>query len=186
MSYVDPDEIAREEAQEKARNTETARAADNPSEYPLIQAIDKNGSAIATQLSRIADALEKIAKAQPQMIAVDIDGKPDAKPEVPKTPVVTPAKVPETKAPEVPKTEAPKTEVPAPPVITDALAKTKALFTDDLAALLNFEDKGNQVRIAPKKFLGSDNFAKIASVVRSAGGEYKSAGRNSHFMLPKQ
>jgi hypothetical protein len=32
--------------------------------------------------------------------------------------------------------------------------------------------------------LGSENFAKIAAIVREAGGEYISMGEQSHFRLP--
>jgi hypothetical protein len=35
-------------------------------------------------------------------------------------------------------------------------------------------------------FLGSENFAKIASAVRGMGGEYISAGKDSHFRVPKK
>ena len=32
----------------------------------------------------------------------------------------------------------------------------------------------------------AENFAKIASIVRGAGGEYISAGKESHFRIPKR
>ena len=66
-------------------------------------------------------------------------------------------------------------------VIEDA----KGCFTDDLVKLLNFTEEETYVRIAPIKYLGSDNFAKIASTIRELGGEYISAGKESHFRLPK-
>ena len=59
-------------------------------------------------------------------------------------------------------------------------------FPEDLADMLTFEDKGDCTEIRPRQFLGSDNFARIASVVRGLGGEYVSAGKNSHFRVPKQ
>jgi hypothetical protein len=59
------------------------------------------------------------------------------------------------------------------------------MFAKDLEAMLIFEDKGAFIRITPRQFLGSENFAKIASAVRDAGGEYVSAGRDSHFRIPK-
>ncbi len=62
----------------------------------------------------------------------------------------------------------------------------KTLFPRELEEMLFFEDKGEYVEIKPRRFLGSDNFAKIASIVRGAGGEYISAGRESHFKVPKQ
>jgi hypothetical protein len=66
---------------------------------------------------------------------------------------------------------------------------TKAVkeeFSPELEGMLTFEDKGNYIIVRPRRFLGSDNFAKIASVVRNLGGEYISAGKNSHFKVPKE
>jgi len=51
--------------------------------------------------------------------------------------------------------------------------------------MLYFTDEPNHIKVAPRQYLGSENFAKIASVVRDAGGEYVSAGKNSHFNIPK-
>lgn len=58
-------------------------------------------------------------------------------------------------------------------------------FTEDLENLLNFEEKPDYIVVKPKQFLGSENFAKIASAVRGMGGEYISAGKESHFRVPK-
>jgi len=52
--------------------------------------------------------------------------------------------------------------------------------------MLIFEESGKFIIVKPRRFLGSDNFAKIASIVRNLGGEYISAGRNSHFKVPKE
>ena len=62
----------------------------------------------------------------------------------------------------------------------------RTLFPSDLETMLTFEETGNYILIKPRRFLGSDNFAKIASIVRSAGGEYISAGKNSHFKVPRE
>jgi hypothetical protein len=59
-------------------------------------------------------------------------------------------------------------------------------FPEDLENRLGFEDKGDYIIIKPKQFLGSENFAKIASAVRGMGGEYISAGKESHFRVPKK
>lgn len=59
-------------------------------------------------------------------------------------------------------------------------------FPEELETRLSFEEKGDYIIIKPKQFLGSDNFAKIASAVRGMGGEYISAGRDSHFRVPKK
>ena len=57
---------------------------------------------------------------------------------------------------------------------------------EDLEALLSFQEKDNYIMVKPRQFLGSENFAKIASTVRGLGGEYISAGKDSHFRVPKK
>ena len=59
-------------------------------------------------------------------------------------------------------------------------------FPEELETRLSFEEKGDYIIIKPKQFLGSENFAKIASAVRGMGGEYISAGKDSHFRVPKK
>lgn len=59
----------------------------------------------------------------------------------------------------------------------------KTLFPSELEAMLTFEEEGNFIIIKPRHFLGSDSFAKVASIVRDAGGEYISAGKMSHFKI---
>ena len=59
-------------------------------------------------------------------------------------------------------------------------------FPEDLEALLSFQEKGDYVMVKPRQFLGSENFAKVASAVRGLGGEYISAGKDSHFRVPKK
>lgn len=67
-----------------------------------------------------------------------------------------------------------------------AIEDLRTMFPEDLENLLNFEEKDDYIIIKPRQFLGSDNFSKIASVVRQAGGEYVSAGKASHFRVPRQ
>jgi hypothetical protein len=59
-------------------------------------------------------------------------------------------------------------------------------FPPDLENLLNIDERNDYIIIKPKQFLGSENFAKIASAVRGMGGEYISAGKDSHFRVPKK
>jgi hypothetical protein len=59
-------------------------------------------------------------------------------------------------------------------------------FPEDLEALLSFQEKDDYIMVKPRQFLGSENFAKIASAVRGMGGEYISAGKDSHFRVPKK
>lgn len=72
-----------------------------------------------------------------------------------------------------------------PKQTTSAIDAAKNLFPKDLADILLFEEKEEYIVINPRQYLGSDNFAKIAAIVREAGGEYISAGKESHFRVPK-
>ena len=65
------------------------------------------------------------------------------------------------------------------------LEPIKKAFPPELANLLIFEETKDFVIIKTKGFLGSANFAKIASVVRELGGNYISAGKDSHFKIER-
>ena len=86
----------------------------------------------------------------------------------------------------------PPTAQASPAPIREAASKQRSLddirmsFPEELEARLSFEDKGDYIIIKPKQFLGSENFAKIASAVRGMGGDYISAGKDSHFRVPKK
>lgn len=89
-----------------------------------------------------------------------------------------------TAAPAAPRpTPAP---APAAPARPSAIEDLRVLFPPDLEEMLEFEEAGEYIRIKPRRYLGSDNFAKIASIVRGAGGEYVSAGKDSHFRVSKE
>ena len=81
-------------------------------------------------------------------------------------------------------------DVSAPAVAPAEKAQTaenvRVLFPDDLEKMLTFEETGNYIVIKPRQYLGSENFAKIASIIRDAGGEYISAGKESHFRVLKK
>jgi hypothetical protein len=75
-------------------------------------------------------------------------------------------------------------EAKAPPEVK--FEKVAELFPKDLKDLLTFEDTPEWTLIRPRKYLGKENFAKIAAIIKDHGGEYVSAGKNSHFRLPKK
>ena len=76
-------------------------------------------------------------------------------------------------------------EQPLPKKTTsDPISKIEGLFPEDIASMLEFKLDNGVVVIKPRQFLGSDIFAKVASVVRGANGEYVSAGKMSHFKVP--
>ncbi|MGA2680496.1 MAG: hypothetical protein ABSF44_01700 [Candidatus Bathyarchaeia archaeon] len=66
------------------------------------------------------------------------------------------------------------------------LEEIRMSFPEELESLLGFEEKGDYIIIKLMGFLGSEKFAKIASAVRGMGGEYISAGKESHFRVPKK
>jgi hypothetical protein len=85
----------------------------------------------------------------------------------------------------VPPTEA----APVPPPSEAKKRSTddvRTLFPRDLEDMLLFEEKEEYIVIKPRQYLGSENFAKIASIVRDQGGEYISAGKESHFRIPRE
>ena len=62
----------------------------------------------------------------------------------------------------------------------------QVLFPKELEEMLTFEESGEYIIVKPRQYLGADNFAKIASIIREAGGEYISAGKESHFRIPRE
>jgi hypothetical protein len=84
-----------------------------------------------------------------------------------------------------PSTQRP-TAAPAQAQKKSTVEDVRMAFPEDLDNLLIFEEKDDFVMIKPRQFLGSENFAKIASAVRGMGGEYISAGKDSHFRVYKK
>ena len=86
----------------------------------------------------------------------------------------------ELKAVEVPE------GAPTPAGAVRTAEDVRVLFPKELEEMLVFEESGEYLIVKPRQFLGSENFAKIASIIRDAGGEYISAGKESHFRIPKE
>jgi len=61
----------------------------------------------------------------------------------------------------------------------------KNWFTPELLELLDVSETEDYVIFKPKQFLVAEKFAKVAGIVREHGGEYISAGRDSHFRYAK-
>jgi len=60
------------------------------------------------------------------------------------------------------------------------------VFPQDLAMLLYFEDAGDKILIKPRHYLGTEIFKQVSSIVQEfQGGEYVSAGKNSHWKILK-
>jgi len=60
-------------------------------------------------------------------------------------------------------------------------------FPKDLISEISIEDGGENIIVKPNRYLGTDKFRKIADVIRGTfeGGVYISAGRDSHWRIPK-
>jgi len=87
--------------------------------------------------------------------------------------------------PEISPAAAPRT-LETPP-ISRTIDDIQRVFPRDLAGMLFFEESGENIIIKPRQYLGSDNFARIASIIRDElRGEYISAGRDSHFRVPRK
>ena len=59
------------------------------------------------------------------------------------------------------------------------------MFPELYSKMLTVTDGGTYWHIKPKKFLQTADFAEIARLVKQLGGEYISAGKASHFDIPK-
>lgn len=66
------------------------------------------------------------------------------------------------------------------------IENVRSLFPKNLEDLLSFEATDKHIIAKPRTYLGSENFSKIASIVREAGGEYISAGKESRFRIQRE
>ena len=61
------------------------------------------------------------------------------------------------------------------------------VFPDSLAGTVYFEETDEHIIVRPRGYLGPDTFKEIAGIVRDRlGGDYVSAGRDSHFLIPRR
>ena len=125
-------------------------------------------------LKDVSEDLKSVSASIKSLAVSQITAKPAAADSAPKASASAPAPRP-----------APTPAAPAT-VKSQNVEDIRMMFPEDLDTMLAFEDKGEYVMIKPKQFLGSENFAKIASTVRGIGGEYISAGRDSHFRVYKK
>jgi hypothetical protein len=150
-------------------------SADKEKLNKLVEKIDE----LLSVLKDVSEDLKTVSASVKSLAVQQITAKPSA-PSVPKV-SVTVAKTP------VPVTASHATAPSTPATLkSQNVEDIRMMFPEDLDTMLAFEDKGDYVMIKPKQFLGSDNFAKIASTVRGIGGEYISAGRDSHFRVYKK
>src|SRR4030067_1950766 len=59
-------------------------------------------------------------------------------------------------------------------------------FPEELANMLTATIDGNRWVLKPKQFLGDESFRRVLDTVQSLGGRYVSAGKQSHFEVPRK
>jgi hypothetical protein len=74
-------------------------------------------------------------------------------------------------------------EIPSQPVVPKELKPP--VFPEVYAKMLTVTDEGKYWKVKPNQFLGAENFAGIAEIVKQYGGDYVSAGKESHFRIGK-
>ena len=132
----------------------------------LLQKVEE----IMVSLNKISDELRSVSASLKSLAVGQITSQPTAK----------------TYTPTPTQASSPTPASIATPSKERSLDDIRMSFPEELEARLSFEEKGDYIIIKPKQFLGSENFAKIASAVRGMGGEYISAGKDSHFRVPKK
>jgi hypothetical protein len=75
-----------------------------------------------------------------------------------------------------------KTQIPTTPAKTGGIEDNFGVLTP----LLNFTEGVTFTTIKAKRFLERDDFSQIAQIVKGLGGKYVSAGKDSHFEIPKK
>lgn len=127
---------------------------------PTPTSVDNVSTPFFKKLDKIADSIDKLTGALNALLTTLVGQVRDR-------PSSTPLPPPEQESTE------------------SDINRLKAIFPSDLKGLIAFSDEGAEIKIKPRQFLGSENFAKIASIVREVGGTYVSAGKESHFKVPK-
>lgn len=85
----------------------------------------------------------------------------------------------EDKKPQVPQKESSQSQS-----ATVSVKWVRGLFKEEQQAILAITDEGDYVK-AKAGYLKSEKFAELARIVQDNGGEYISAGKDSHFRFHK-
>ncbi len=146
-------------------------SADKEKLNQLLQRVEE----ITVTLNKVSEELRSVSASLKSLAVGQITQPPTVHAPTPAPTAPTPKSTPVPAA--APSTEGSKQR---------SLDDIRMSFPEELESRLGFEEKGEYIIIKPKQFLGSENFAKIASTVRGMGGEYISAGKDSHFRVPKK
>lgn len=147
-------------------------SADREKLRELLERVDE----LTVVLGKVAEDLRSVSASLKSLAVGQITQPPTQKP---------PSPIANTAAP-TPKPASAPTMAPSEGTKQRTLDDIRMSFPEELEARLSFEERADYIIIKPKQFLGSENFAKIASAVRGMGGEYISAGKDSHFRVPKK
>jgi hypothetical protein len=66
----------------------------------------------------------------------------------------------------------------------DLAQLVKDRFIDKWVERIEFSHQGNFIIVKTKQYLNDDDFKELRAVIRDMGGEYVSAGKDSHFKIP--
>lgn len=174
-SFKDPEELLKEKTTKKVATSKPSDV-----EAPLFKILNRIAGILEEEKEAIKENTRAVNALTTTLVSEIRKDRPTSRP------TSMPAPIKNTVSEQSTNSEK-QTEIPPLPLSTPTVPTWDAqtLFPQELASLLRFEDLGSEVKIAPKSFLGSDKFAKIASVVRECGGAYVSAGKDSHFKIPK-
>ncbi len=142
-------------------------SADQEKLNQLVEKIDE----LLSVLKDVSEDLKSVSASIKSLAVTQITAKPASPAPSPRTPSQVPRQTP--------------SGIPSAGEL-QSVEEIHMKFPPELDTMLVFEDKGDYVMVKPRGFLGSENFAKIASTVRGLGGEYISAGRDSHFRVYKK
>jgi hypothetical protein len=146
----------------------------------ILTTMDK----LTAELRSLSASMKSLAVAQ---ITASVSSAPTVKPATKPASVVASASKP---APTVTATpESTPTPAPMAPKTGEkkrTIEDIKMSFPEELEVRLSFEEKGDYIIIKPKQFLGSDNFAKIASAVRAWGANTSAQAQDRLLGCPKE
>jgi len=74
---------------------------------------------------------------------------------------------------------------PSPKPKLETISSISETFPPDLAGRVYFEQTDKYVLVKPREYLDTEKFRKIYEVVQEHGGEYVSAGKDSHWRIPR-
>ncbi len=66
----------------------------------------------------------------------------------------------------------------------EIIQKVKERFLDKWIERIEFLHQENFIIVKTKQYLNTDDFEELRGIVKGFGGEYVSAGKDSHFKIP--